>query len=108
MDSIAKINRFLAERGMSGAQLEKAIGVSHSVYSQWNTRRTKPSSKSLKKISEVLGVSVFDLQEDQEEVTAAFHDAELTQEEEDELWRKAREFYNYLRDRKLMEKRNKK
>lgn len=108
MDSIAKINKLLRERGMTGRQLEIAIGVSHSVYSQWNTHRTKPSVGNLKKIAETLGVDYADLLEDDEPITAAFHEAELTQEEEDELWRKAREFYNYLRDRKLMEKRNKK
>ena len=108
MDSIAKINAILKRRGLSGADLETMIGVSNSVYSQWNTRKTKPSSKSLRKVAEVLDVPLSDLLEDEEPVSAAFHDAELTQEEEDELWMRAREFYNFIRQQKLKEKQNKK
>lgn len=107
MDSIDKINQILLSKGMTGAELEKAIGVSHSVYSQWNTRRTKPSTKSLKKVADVLDVSIERILPDDEEVSAAFYGEELTKEEEDELWRKAKEFYDFLRQQKLKEKRRK-
>ena len=66
MDSIDKINLVLARRGMSGAELERLIGVSNSVYSQWNTRTTKPSNKSLVKIANALDVDVADLLPDKE------------------------------------------
>lgn len=108
MDSIDKINQILLSKGMTGAELEKAIGVSHSVYSQWNTRRTKPSTKSLKKVADVLGVSIERILPDDEEVSAAFYAEGLTQEEEDELWNRAREFYNFIRQQKLKEKQKKK
>lgn len=61
MDSIDKINAFLAIRGWSGADLERAIGASHSVYSQWNTRQTKPSNRSLAKVAAALGVGVSEI-----------------------------------------------
>lgn len=108
MDSIDKINQILLSKGMTGAELEKAIGVSHSVYSQWNTRRTKPSTKSLKKVADVLGVSIEQILPDDEEVSAAFYAEGLTQEEENELWNRAREFYNFIRQQKLKEKQRKK
>ena len=61
MDTIDKINAFLKERGMNGAELSRAIGVSSAVYSQWNTRKTAPSNKSIAKVAAVLGVHVSDL-----------------------------------------------
>lgn len=64
MDSIDKINRLLSERGITGAELTREIGLSNSVYSQWNTRRTKISKRSLKKIAEYFGVSVSALLDD--------------------------------------------
>ncbi|MBR5878588.1 MAG: helix-turn-helix transcriptional regulator [Akkermansia sp.] len=67
MDSIDKINMFLAQKGMSGAELERLIGVSNSVYSQWNTKTTRPSNKNLVKIAKALAVDVADLLPDKEE-----------------------------------------
>lgn len=64
MDSIDKINLHLARLGMSGADLERKIGVSNSVYSQWNTKSTKPSKKSLMKVADALGVDVSELMPD--------------------------------------------
>lgn len=61
MDTIDKINVLLAERQMSGADLERRLGVTRSVYSQWNTRKTKPKRNRMKKIAEILGVSVDDI-----------------------------------------------
>lgn len=63
MDTIDKINLLLAKKGMTGADLNRAIGVSSAVYSQWNTRATKPSKKNLAKIAEVLNVEVSELTE---------------------------------------------
>lgn len=67
MDAIDKINRLLALKGMSGAELEKKIGVSNSVYSQWNTKATKPSNKSLLKVAAALNVDVSDITADKNE-----------------------------------------
>lgn len=61
MDAIDKINIVLARKGMSGAELERLIGVSNSVYSQWNTKQTKPSKKSLSKVASVLGIDVAEI-----------------------------------------------
>lgn len=58
MATINNINRVLKERGMTGADLSRLIGVSSGVYSQWNTGTTKPSAKRIAKIAEVLDVSV--------------------------------------------------
>lgn len=58
MAIIDNINRVLKERGMTGADLSRLIGVSSGVYSQWNTGTTKPSPKRITKIAEVLNVSV--------------------------------------------------
>lgn len=67
MDSIDKINILLSKHGMSGAELSRAIGVSNSVYSQWNTKTTKPSKRSLSKIASVFGVDILDVMADSEE-----------------------------------------
>lgn len=66
MDAIDKINALLTQRGMSGADLERAIGVSNSVYSQWNTRVTKPSKKSLAKVAVALNVDIYEIMPDAE------------------------------------------
>jgi len=61
MDTIDKINKLLAEKQMTGADLGRMLGVSNSVYSQWNTRKTKPRMNKLKQIADILGVTVADL-----------------------------------------------
>lgn len=61
MDSIDKINIYLAQIGQTGADLSRALGLSNSIYSQWNTKKTKPSKKTLAKISAYLGVPVESL-----------------------------------------------
>lgn len=83
MDAIDKINVLLAQKGMSGADLERQIGVSNSVYSQWNTKLTKPSKKSLLKVAEALGVDVSELipDENKKEKPAATEGNGLSEEE---------------------------
>lgn len=61
MDTIDKINILLKERGMTGAELSREIGVSSAVYSQWNKRRTRPSNKSILKIADYFCVPVSEL-----------------------------------------------
>jgi transcriptional regulator with XRE-family HTH domain len=77
MDAIDKINQFLYQKGMSGAELSRLIGVSNSVYSQWNTKTTKPSRKSLLKVAEVLGVDVVNLLPDKKEKPSTVKGEEL-------------------------------
>ena len=67
MDAIDKINQLLYVKGMSGAELSRIIGVSNSVYSQWNTKTTKPSRKSLLKVADALSVDVVDILPDEKE-----------------------------------------
>lgn len=61
MDTIDKINYYLTKSKKTGADLCEFLGVSSGVYSQWNTRRTKPRKSKLPAIAEYLGVSVADL-----------------------------------------------
>ena len=66
MDTIDKINYYLTKSKKTGANLCEFLGVSSGVYSQWNTRRTKPRKSKLPAIAEYLGVSVADLLPDKD------------------------------------------
>lgn len=66
MDTIDKINYYLTKNKKTGADLCEFLGVSSGVYSQWNTRRTKPRKSKLPAVAEYLGVSVADLMPDEE------------------------------------------
>lgn len=61
MDTIDKINYFLVKQNKTGADLSRALGLSNSVYSQWNTKKTKPRKSKLRAIAEYLGVTIEDL-----------------------------------------------
>ena len=69
MDTIDKINYYLNKNKRTGADLCEFLGVSSGVYSQWNTRRTKPRKSKLPAIAEYLGVSVADLLPDEDPST---------------------------------------
>lgn len=58
MDVIDRINLRLAEIGKTGADMSRALNLSNSIYSQWNTRKTKPSKKTIAKVASYLDVSV--------------------------------------------------
>lgn len=66
MDTIDKINFYLAKSGKTGADLSRALGLSNSIYSQWNTKKTKPRKSKLPVIADFLGVTVEDLLPDEE------------------------------------------
>ena len=66
MDTIDKINYYLTKSKKTGADLCEFLGASSGVYSQWNTRRTKPRNSKLPAIAEYLGVSVADLLPDED------------------------------------------
>lgn len=87
MDAIDKINFYLSKKGKNGADLSRALGLSNSIYSQWNTRKTKPSNVRLPVIAEYLGVSVEDIMPDDVAAPAASEGAKkaLTKTGEREL-----------------------
>lgn len=61
MTSIEKIKVLMARKGMDGASLSREIGISNSVYSQWNTGKTKISNANLKKIADYFHVDVTEI-----------------------------------------------
>lgn len=71
MDTIDKINYYLVKQKKTGADLSRALGLSNSVYSQWNTGKTKPKKSKLMAIAEYLGVSVEDIMPDDVAAPAA-------------------------------------
>ena len=68
MYTIDKINYYLVKQGKTGADLSRALGLSNSIYSQWNKKKTNPKRSKLSVIAEYLGVSVADILPDDEEV----------------------------------------
>lgn len=58
MEVIDRINLRLAEIGKTGAEMSRALQLSNSIYSQWNTKKTKPSKKTLVRVAEYLDVPV--------------------------------------------------
>ncbi len=113
MTTIEKINLALAKRQMSGADLERKLGVSRSVYSQWNTGRTNPSKKRLAQIAEILEVTVESLLPDDEAVSeksvsdddikfALFGTDEIT----DELYAEVKRYAAYAMEQEKFKKFN--
>lgn len=89
MDAIDKINFYLSKKGKNGADLSRALGLSNSIYSQWNTRKTKPSNVRLPAIAEYLGVSVEDIMPDDVAAPAASEGAKKAPDPEIEGGRQA-------------------
>lgn len=89
MDAIDKINFYLSKKGKNGADLSRALGLSNSIYSQWNTRKTKPSNVRLPAIAEYLGVSVEDIMPDDVAAPVASQGAKKTPDPEIEGGREA-------------------
>lgn len=58
---IRKIEIRLKEMGKTKKQFYEDTGISSATYSQWNTGMFSPSKKSLKIVSEYIGVSVPEL-----------------------------------------------
>lgn len=123
MDAIDKINAILAEKGMTGAELLRMIGASTGTYSQWNTRLTKPSKRSLKKIADALEIDVRAITGDDDllpeldvpekhppsdtDIKAAFWggDQDLSEQDIDELWEDARAYIQFKTEQKKKGKR---
>lgn len=87
MTSFEKIDMLRKERGWSGAELMKQIGLSRGVYTQWRKNLQEPSAANLKKLSDLFNVSIADLSNDETEVAqlpdnddlrfALFHGADV-------------------------------
>ena len=75
MDTIDKINLYLCKTGHTGAELSRALGLSNSIYSQWNKKKTRPSMARLPAIAKYLGVEVEDLLPDNEKAPSVRPDA---------------------------------
>lgn len=65
MDAIDKIKVKLMEKGMTGAELSRAINLSGSIYSQWNKRKSKPSPATLRKIADFLECDIIEILPDE-------------------------------------------
>lgn len=94
MDTIDKINYYLTKNKRTGADLCEFLGVSSGVYSQWNTRRTKPRKSKLPAIAEYLGVSVADLLPDEDPSTGIKKDPIPKDEAEDSETAELREIWS--------------
>lgn len=123
MDVIDRINSLLANRGETGAEMSRALGLSNSIYSQWNTRKTKPSARTLSLVAEHLNTTVEYLttgtgpkekaptpederEIDDETLKAAFWGGEkdLSSEELDALWEDVREYARYKAEQRRKKK----
>lgn len=58
MDIIDRINLKLSILGKNGAEMSRDLGLSNSVYSQWNTKKSKPSNKTLALLAPYLNTTV--------------------------------------------------
>ena len=56
--SIRKLRR---EKGLSQFELAELLGINQSAVAQWETGKTAPNFKRLKKLAEILDCSVDDL-----------------------------------------------
>lgn len=67
MSTIDKINLLIKRRGITGAELTRAVGIkSTGTYSQWNKGTTQISNANLKKIADYFEVPVSALIGDDE------------------------------------------
>lgn len=86
MDIINRINIKLAEIGKSGAEMSRDLGLSNSIYSQWNTGKAKPSKRTLSRIAPYLKTTVEYLLTGENEKPATISDDGFS--EVDEVFRK--------------------
>ena len=94
MDTIDKINYYLTKNKKTGADFCEFLGVSSGVYSQWNTRRTKPRKSKLPAVAEYLGVSVADLLPDDDPSAGIKKDPIPKDEAEDSETAELREIWS--------------
>lgn len=68
------LKRFREIKGISQAQLARAIGVGVSTVGMWENGKNKPDSKNLEKLAEFFSVSVSDLYADDVRANASLDD----------------------------------
>lgn len=61
MEIYERVFSILKDRGMTQKELSERTGISQSTISDWKNKRINPSSDKLLILSDVLGVSVYDL-----------------------------------------------
>ncbi len=85
MSSIDKVNKILAQKGLTGADLSRMIGASRGAYSNWNRGKSKISKISLYKIAAALDVPVNTLLDDEGEETQDVEKTHSLSEDEEIL-----------------------
>lgn len=61
MNNLNKYREYRLRAGLTQAELAEKLDVTQCVVSMWETGRHEPSMKSLKKMSKLYGVGLFDL-----------------------------------------------
>lgn len=74
-----QIHRLRKERGWTQEMLAEKVSVTHRHVSRWETARTRPSGRMLKRLAEVFGVLVDDLLGAEAEHGVSFADPEIAQ-----------------------------
>ncbi len=59
-----RIFKILKERGMTQKQFAELTGITASTISDWNTKKTNPSSDKIMTICNVLGITPYELLDD--------------------------------------------
>ena len=104
MDTIDKINYYLVKQGKTGADLSRELGLSNSIYSQWNKKKTKPKRSKLSVIAEYLGVSVEDILPDGEVLPKAKKESAPDPKTEGAKWDNDEDFKEAVALLKKMDK----
>ncbi len=123
-----RIDEVLKLRGVTKQEFYAACNITSSAYSQWNTEKTVPRLSTLKKISDYLDINyewiAFGLgnkekkstQEDRhnqqldlddEQLKVAYFrgaDPSLTKEDLDAMWEDAKNFRDFILEKKRREK----
>lgn len=98
MDIIDRINLRLAVIGKTGAEMSRDLGFSNATYSQWNTKKTKPSNKALALVAPYLGTTVeYLLTGEEQKKEPPAESGELTQTQKEAI-----EFIKTLSEDKLI------
>lgn len=66
MDTVSKIRTLLKQKGIAGYRMCSDIGLSNATFSQWNTGKTKPTEKNLRKVADHFNVPYETLLPDDE------------------------------------------
>ena len=125
---VNRINGILAEKGISKRDFYQNCGITSASYSQWNTGKTIPRMKNLEIISEYLGTTTDYLltglgdkektpalkdkhnqqpELDDEQLKVAYFrgaDPSLTKEDLDAMWEDAKNFRDFILEKKRREK----